>query len=29
MTQFSNDPEYLGKLEELRKVFETEWFPGY
>jgi arylsulfatase A-like enzyme len=28
-TQFTNDPEYQKKLAELRKVFETEWFPGY
>jgi arylsulfatase A-like enzyme len=29
MTQFANDPAYQGKLAALRKVFETEWFPGY
>ncbi len=29
MTQFANDPKYQGNLEELRKAFETVWFPGY
>ena len=28
-THFTNDPEYEGKLADLRKAFETEWFPGY
>ncbi len=28
-TQFADDPEYQGNLEELRKAFETVWFPGY
>jgi arylsulfatase A-like enzyme len=28
-TQFADDPKYKGNLEELRKVFETIWFPGY
>ena len=28
-THFTNDPEYEEKLVDLRKAFETEWFPGY
>jgi arylsulfatase A-like enzyme len=28
-TQFTNDPDYKEKLADLRRVFETEWFPGY
>ncbi len=29
MRQFSNDPVYNENLVELRKEFETVWFPGY
>ncbi len=28
-THFTNDPKYASKLSELRKSFESEWFPGY
>jgi arylsulfatase A-like enzyme len=28
-THFTNEPEYEKKLADLRKAFETEWFPGY
>jgi len=28
-THFTDDPAYASKLNELRKSFETEWFPGY
>ena len=28
-THFTNDPKYKEKLAEMRKVFESEWFPGY
>ncbi len=28
-THFTNDPKDKKKLEELRKAFKTEWFPGY
>ena len=28
-THFTDDPKYAAKLEELRKSFETKWFPGY
>jgi arylsulfatase A-like enzyme len=28
-TQFTNNPEYQEKFAELRRAFETEWFPGY
>ncbi len=28
-TYFTDDPKYASKLTELRKSFETEWFPGY
>lgn len=28
MKQFSNNADYQGSLEELRKAFETVWFPG-
>lgn len=26
---FTNDPKYKEKLLELKKTFESEWFPGY
>jgi len=26
-THFTNDPKYALKLAELRKSFESEWFP--
>jgi len=29
MTHFTDDPEYAAKLDEMRKSFETEWFPGH
>jgi arylsulfatase A-like enzyme len=28
-SQFANDPKYRVYLDNLRKSFETEWFPGY
>ena len=28
-THFTKDPKYKEKLTDLRKSFETEWFPGY
>ena len=28
MTHFTNDPEYAGKLDELKSIFEQVWFPG-
>jgi len=28
-THFMNGPKYSKKLVDLRKAFETEWFPGY
>lgn len=28
-THFTNDPKYKAKLAEMRKVFESRWFPGY
>ena len=28
-THFTDDPKYVSKLAELRKSFESEWFPGY
>lgn len=28
-THFTNDPAYREKLEDLRNIFQTEWFPGY
>jgi choline-sulfatase len=28
MTQFTSDKEYAGKLSELRKIFDSVWFPG-
>ena len=27
MTQFTSEKEYAGKLSELRKIFDREWFP--
>jgi choline-sulfatase len=28
-THFTDDPRYASKLAELRKSFDSEWFPGY
>ena len=28
-THFTNDPQYKNKLNELKKAFDSEWFPGY
>jgi len=28
-THFTDDPEYAGRLAELRNTFEKEWFPGH
>jgi choline-sulfatase len=29
MTPSTNDPKYNDKLADMRKAFESEWFPGY
>jgi len=26
---FTDDEDYAGSLDELRKIFDEEWFPGY
>jgi len=28
-THFTDNPSYQKKLADLRKAFESEWFPGY
>ena len=29
MTPCTNDPKYKESLEEMRKIFKSEWFPGF
>ena len=28
-THFTNEAAYADKLDDLKKVFENEWFPGF